>query len=327
VGASPAHPGHEPQIQGQRAHDTFFARNFVALGKRLDHFLFHPTSPWDLGFCRFLFFLGVLIFHLPRNFGAWGNVSLVHWRPVWLFQKLHLRPMTPGHLQWIAIAWDISLALACLGLLTRFATVAALVLGAYVLGLPQNFGKVGHGDPVLILTMLILALSRCGDAFSIDAWMRKTKPQPSGEYTWPIQLACILLAIVFCAAGATKLVRSGFEWITSDNLQILLLQHHFALKDPFTTLGLHIARHPLLCKVLAGMTVALELSMPLALLSRKLRRVLVPSAFLMQIGIGITMGVYFTQFMICYLFWVPWGRLLEWVRRKRAPVTNELLRQ
>ena len=76
-----------------------------------------------------------------------------------------------------------------------------------------------------------------------------------------------------------------------------------------TTLGLMLARHALLCKIVAGLTVALELGFPVALFSRRARWVLLPSAFLMQVGIGLTMGVYFTQFMICYLFWVPWTRL------------------
>jgi hypothetical protein len=30
----------------------------------------------------------------------------------------------------------------------------------------------------------------------------------------------------------------------------------------------------------------------------------------MQLGIGLLMNVWFWPFMFCYLFWVPWNRIL-----------------
>jgi hypothetical protein len=289
------------------------------LGRRVDRFFFRPTTSFDLGICRILFFLCVLIFNMPRNVESWGNVSRLFWRPVWLFKVFHLPLFTSAHLRIFVMAWGISLALSCVGLFTRASTIFALVMGTYLLGLPHNFGKVSHGDPILIFTMLIFAISRCGDGFSIDAlirkYRRKPKPRRSGEYTWPIRMAWIMLSIVFCAAGATKLIRSGTAWVTSDNLQMLLLQHYFTLTNPPTQIGLLIARHPMLCHVLAAMTIVVELSFPLSLFSRRLRRVLVPAAFFMQVGIGIAMGVYFTQFMISYLFWIPWRRIARFFRK------------
>jgi hypothetical protein len=298
------------------------------LAARVDRYFFRPTAPFDLGICRILFFLGVMTFNIPRGVASWGNVSRLFWRPVWLFKTFHLPLFTSAHLQIFVTVWGISLALSCIGLFTRVGTIVAVVMGTYLLGLPHNFGKVSHGDPILIFIMLFFAISRCGDAFSIDALIRrkrrKPKPHRSGEYTWPIRMAWIMLSIVFCAAGATKLIRSGTAWITSDNLQMLLLQHYFTLTDPPTKIGLLIARHPMLCHTLAAMTILVELSFPLALFSRRLRRILVPAAFFMQVGIGIAMGVYFTQFMISYLFWLPWRRIARLFRRRRVPKTPVL---
>jgi len=308
-------PGDLPRFGGLSA-------SLAALQSRIDGFLFRPASATDLGVCRALFFLGVLIFYAPADLSNWAFVPRVYWRAVWLFRVLHLSLLTPIHLKILVWCWLLSLACASLGAVTRISTFVAFTLGLYVLGLPHNFGKVGHGEPVLIFTMLILAISRCGDAFSIDAGLRRPRGQCSGEYTWPIRAVWVLMSIVFFSAGATKLIRSGLGWITSDNLQILLLAHHAALKTPLSLLGWRLAQHPQLCRVVAGCSVGLELTFPLALLSRRLRTVLIPAVIVMQIGIGIAMGVYFTQFLLCYLFWVPWSRMI-----RILPVTTARSRQ
>jgi predicted DCC family thiol-disulfide oxidoreductase YuxK len=69
-----------------------------------------------------------------------------------------------------------------------------------------------------------------------------------------------------------------------------------------------------LCRVLAGMTILIEVAFPLAMVSRWARRGLVPGMFLAQVFIYLMMGVAFTQFMFAYLFWVPWERIGAWVR-------------
>jgi len=36
----------------------------------------------------------------------------------------------------------------------------------------------------------------------------------------------------------------------------------------------------------------------------------VPAALAIQIGILFLLGPNFTPFMVCYVFWVPWDRVL-----------------
>ncbi|MGH7175962.1 MAG: DCC1-like thiol-disulfide oxidoreductase family protein, partial [Tepidisphaeraceae bacterium] len=204
-----------------------------------------------------------------------------------------------------------------IGMYTRLSVWISAVLGLYLLGVPHNFGKTGHGDGVLALMMFIFALSRCGDGWSVDslfrAW-RSRQPRPrraiSGEYTWPIRFGWILLSIVFCAAGIAKLRISGLEWVTSDNLSNMILQHYYGeYSYPGFDLGPRIAQIKWLCRVMAGGTLVLEVFFPLVLFFRWARWVFVPGMFLAQIGIGVLMGVWFTQFMFIYLFFVPW----QWI--------------
>jgi hypothetical protein len=67
---------------------------------------------------------------------------------------------------------------------------------------------------------------------------------------------------------------------------------------------------PALTLAMAAGSVLLELSMPLALFSRRARAVLPAMLFLMQLGIGLLMNVWFGQFVLVYVFWVPWERLM-----------------
>jgi len=51
--------------------------------------------------------------------------------------------------------------------------------------------------------MGVLALSRCGDAFSLDRLVRARRhaeaPPPSGEYRWPARMILLVMSCVFFA--------------------------------------------------------------------------------------------------------------------------------
>ncbi len=286
-------------------------------------FWFEPAPAATLGVCRFLFFLGVLVFQLPGDVAAWTDVpTKSFYRPIPLFKLLNLPHFSHGMVTWFEFVWIVSLVMNCIGFLTRWSVTVSLVLGIYLLGLPNNFGKTGHGDAILVLTMGILALSRCGDAWSVDSLVRAARgvanPQASGEYRWPIRMVWVLMSIVFFASGVAKLRRSGLEWITSDNMAIVLLQHQYNFFKPPLRLGFYIARFGWLCHAIAGGTVLLELTFPVVLFVGFLRKFIVPLTLLMQLGIGLLMGVWFTQFLFCYLFWVPWDRIRAALVRHRS---------
>jgi hypothetical protein len=132
----------------------------------------------------------------------------------------------------------------------------------------------------------------------------------------------LLMAVVFFTAGATKLRRGGLEWITSSTFASVLVSKHYDPEPPVVRWGLTIAQMPALTLAMAAGSVLLELSMPLALFSRRARIILPLSLFLMQLGIGLLMNVWFLQFVLVYVFWVPWERVLESIRRRRDGVQS-----
>lgn len=298
-----------------------------------NRFWFAPGSAFTLGVCRGLFFGALFFWQWPHDFAAWGEYSRVFWMPIWLFDTLRLRPVSPDVLRSVQAVWKVSLALSAVGFLTRPALAVAFALGVYLMGLPHNFGQTQHFDALVVFATGALALSRAGDACSIDAWLaaRRGRRRPGShpsEYTWPIRFVWVAMALVFCAAGIAKLRASGLAWIFSDNLAMLLVrqQYHISDGDPLTSWGIAVARHTWLARSMAAVSLATELLFPLALFSRRARIVLVPAGLCFLIGIRVLMGPTFEQFMMCYVFWVPWDEVAAAVRTRglrrsiRAPL-------
>ena len=286
-----------------------------ALRKLWMHFWFEPVEPLNLGLCRILFFGAFFLLYLDHDVTRWTVVSDSLWMPVWIFQILHLPILSSSLLIVLQSIWKISLALSCFGLFTRVSTVSSFILGTYLLGLDMNFGKVSHAEGLVVFVFGIMALSRCGDSCSIDRLIWKARqrndnspqrPQVSGEYTWPVRAVWVMFALIFFAAGVSKLRHSGLEWIFSDNMAVLLLQAQFEGKS-VVPWGFYLAQYQWLTQLVAAATIAIEVGYPLALFSRRARWIIVPGVFSMLIGISLLLGVTFSEFLICNLFWVRWG--------------------
>lgn len=288
------------------------------LKARWDGFWFEPVGPANLGFLRVVFYGGILWLYgvwWHVDYSAWGDVSDAFWMPIHLFRVLGLSAASPDVLGMLQGTWLIAVALACIGLWTRPATWVALLTGAYLLALPHNFGKIHHADAIVAITLGTMAFARCGDAWSVDRLLdrwrhpRGAEIPASGEYSWPVKLAWTLVTLLFLGAGVSKLRHSGLAWIFSDNMQILLLRHR-------APLGEFVAQWGWIPVTMAFITVLFEVAAPLALFSRRARAVLIPGLFSMQIGIALLMHVTFTQFILLYLFWVPWVAVGRWLARR-----------
>jgi len=285
-------------------------------------FWFAPSSPVDLGASRALFFGGLLAWHGPQDFGVWGDVSPVFWEPVWLFYQLDLRPPPASIVLVLAWVWRCALASAALGCFTRTSSAVAFVLGTYLLGLPHSFGKLSHTAGAVVLILGVLAVSRSGDAVSLDA-LRRGRRRPvaaSGEYTWPVRAAWLVLAMVFLGAGISKLRHPGLAWVTSDTLRNTFLVNHYyqSVDQPLVPWGLTIAEYPWLCHLLAAGTVVIEMAYPVAMFAPAARLPLVAAGVGLLLAFRVFLGPSFLALVICHVFWVPWERLLAGFRRPRG---------
>ena len=219
----------------------------------------------------------------------------------------------------VSAIWKALLVLSALGIFTRISTAGAFLLGTYLIGIPESFGKIHHADAILVWAMATLALSRSGDGWSVDALVRAARrpeepPRPrSGEYTWPIRMMWLVMSIIFFSAGVSKLRHGGLAFVTTDALATHFIHSNYGLGrpagPPLVDWGLWFARHPMLCRVMGAVSLFFELALPFALFSRWARRIVVPGVFSLQLGITFLMGPDFLRFAFCYLFWVPWEKM------------------
>ena len=291
----------------------------TALAGAWNAFWFAPALPWRLGLCRAGFFGSFYIlflartdlrwyalfppgFHQPRSFFAWLALPTPSW----------------DVLGGLTTAFELSVILAALGLLTRLATTTAFVVGLYVLGLQFNYGYLHWAHAIVPIVMGILALSPCGDAWSVDALiLRVIKGKAAaagGQYRWPIQLVRLVFVTVFLAAGLSKLRQAGLDWVLSDTLRNYFLENQYVFRSEGARSWSHlladwlIAR-PGLCRLLAATALGLELSAPATIFSRHARRWLIPLLFLFQVGNSLLLYQdFFFAYLGLYLFWISWGK-------------------
>lgn len=293
-------------------------------------FWFAPDGALRLALCRILFFGGLS--HVARSLETvqWAEVDALFWLPIPLFRVLGLEQPGAAALTTLIAVYRVALASACVGFMSRASTALAFASGLFVFALPHNFGKIHHSDAILLFVLAAFALSRAGDHLSLDAALRRlrktapARPFESGEYRWPVRFGQLAWVLVYFAAGTAKLRKSGLGWIDPDAFRNLLLSHHYT-HEPKVDWGLAIAGMPWLCGGLAALTIACEVSAPLALVHTRLRALLVPALLSMQLGIYLVLGVSFRPFLLLLPFWVPWDRWLD-LAAGRGPILRELTR-
>jgi hypothetical protein len=192
-----------------------------------------------------------------------------------------------------------------------------------LLGLRHNFGKVFYNDAVVPLILIILAVARSGDRWSVDRVLRRmrghdgpTQDAAASEYTWPVRLVWLLTVTVFVAAGVTKLRTGGAEWIFSDQLSDLLVGQHHSPMSPATTVGITLAEQKSVCRILAGAVVTLETLSPLALFSTRARALIGPGLVVFLLSLPVLFGFSFNEHLALFVFWVPWNRLSVFFSRR-----------
>lgn len=282
-----------------------------SFSRLVDKAFFTPKKPTFLGVCRFAMFGWILLWYFSTDFAFLAEYPVQMWEPVPLLKLLGLTAQPSlAVVTTLKTIWLISLFLACIGLFTRLSIASSFLLGCYLLAATHSFYKINHSDAGLLMAMFVLIFSRCGDAFSVDSLRKALRNEgrtvaSSGEYHWPVQMVRIIWVIVFFLAGFAKLRNGGWDWMFSDSMANLVLSKQYTWEPP-TALGWYFLAHTWTCVAMSTGAVIVELLSPLVLFTRITRLLIVPSMLGMQIGIRLTMGDDFTQFMSLYLFFVPW---------------------
>ena len=290
------------------------------IGKKVDTYFFAEVQPTDLAIARILFYAFIFRYFYKSDFSVFADPSLkMAWLPISFFKYVPINSGSMDFTRALSVLWRCTLIFAVIGFCTPIAVFGSTLLGMFLIGLVYNYGKIAHSTSLPLLLSLILCFSRCGDAWSIDAIVKRrlyglAPPQPSGHYLWPLRLIQIYTTWVYFSAAYQKLTLTGLAWVTSDNLQNLL---HFCHR-PF---GIWVSNHPGLCHVLAAWTLIIELAAPMALVNRKLTLLIVPNLILLHVGTCLSMGRFgwFIPFEFAYIFWVPWGAFGRYLTSRIRP--------
>ena len=297
------------------------SKNSGRLSSAFSGFFFKDASPQNLGICRFLFYGIILCLYLGTDFSQWAKVPDVLWHPIFIFDFFRIPVFPADILGLLGVLWLISLLFSTLGFLTRPSILCSFVVGCYLLGMENSFAKTHHTESLMLVIFCVLCFSRCGDGFSLDTVFKRrygwwpfgsSVKRPNPAYRWPVRLIWAMIALVFCAAGTSKLRNPNLEWITSEYMATLLVNKGLAgdRVDPLIEwLPLWLGSKAGISSFLAGLTVLLECCAPLALVNRYLRAIIVPGLFFMLSGFWILIGAPFPQWLAAFVFWVPWDNL------------------
>jgi predicted DCC family thiol-disulfide oxidoreductase YuxK len=208
-----------------------------------------------------------------------------------------------------------------IGLFTRTSALLTVILGFYVLGLPQFFGKVNHYH-YLIWFPAILAASRCGDVFSCDAiftaWKRADRgiidpPGSSQAYALPLRFVWLLMGIIYFFPGFWKWWTTGIDWALSDNLKHIMYAKWLEFDD-WTPL-FRIDQYPLLYKPSAIATIAFEISFIFLIFSPKLRFLAPLGGLVFHVMSKVFMQIFFKGLLMCYVTFFDWNAIFHHLGR------------
>ncbi|MEM1096937.1 MAG: hypothetical protein AAGJ10_20255, partial [Bacteroidota bacterium] len=183
-------------------------------------YVMQPASATGLSAARIVVFGALLIYFdlgeavrmsaLPKVLLAappgWGTV-------------LPLLPIDPTLTLALGWLWRGLCLLALLGVAYRYTAWGTVLLGVYVLGIAQLYGKIDHYHHLLWFGAL-LAASPAADALSARAW--RATDAPALRYGVPLRLGTLLLGVLYFFSGFWKYVIGGIGWAVSDNLRLML---------------------------------------------------------------------------------------------------------
>jgi predicted DCC family thiol-disulfide oxidoreductase YuxK len=236
----------------------------------------------------------------------------------WLVPYLPMNPALTKITGALLIVFSI---MGALGLFSRMSSFLTALLAFYVLGIDRFFGNVSHNHHHIIWFSLILSLSPCGDALSLDAifagWKRADRgntapPPPSNLYSLPLRFIWILLGILYFFPGYWKLHHSGLAWALSDNMKY---QMYGKWSWHGWTPLFRMDQYPVLYKSAGLFTIFFELCFIAVIFFPPLRYVMVVLGMGFHTMTALFLNITFWSLLSCYVAFFDWYALFRCLGR------------
>lgn len=167
-------------------------------------------------------------------------------------------------------------------------------------GLRGSRGKVLHNDLLLLWTSAVFLFAPVR-----ASWRDR---EPSRDNGWPVRVAIVVAALIYFFAGYHKLRRSGFEWVTGDNMRYLLRWGPAIGEPALPEVADAVADSPLLSRLSAALLLGVELAFPFAIWWRWLRPWLALAAAGLHVGTWFLLGLdYWAWALVVPVLLIDWS--------------------
>ena len=249
------------------------------------------------------------------------------WRPVSFYAYLPLDVLADARLaRWLVLADLAMIALALVGVFTRWTCAAAAILSLYVFGLAQNQGKVDHCHH-LVWFMALVAAGPSDRFLSVDALVaairRSDRMVSSAAALTTLRCVWILFGLLYLGPGMAKLASAITDgWASEANLRrIVWLQWLWRiLYQPDFVPWRWVDATPAWVVVGSGLAViAFESSFIVLVLIRRARPWLAAAGILFHAVNGFVLGIWFAFLIPAYVALIDWVALGRAFARRRSP--------
>ncbi len=262
-----------------------------------------PASSFNLGFCRFLFCLFILVF-VKFRLSYFSSLPDIFWFPNGIFSYLpFLAP--PANLSYIVLLYYLSGVCACLGFLTLITLPMFALTATFCLGYEYNFVFGASAKSVLVLALWLIAFSKAGDSFSLDSILKKIR-RPKGhslkdsfEYSWPVAAIRLYVVFIWTSTGLQKIIISGKAWLSGAYLQSLFSSD--LMPSYLAEFFVKISSSSLLCQIISIGVISFEL-LSVAVLFKRTRNLMVIGQILFTIFNSVVFGTRLHTWLILSIF-------------------------
>lgn len=253
-----------------------------------------------------------LLWTVFTSYSALGSLPPTILRPTGAMKLLpwsfYDQLQTPAGMLTLKTAMVISLVLSTLGIFTVVSTKTSLLLVIFYQGVLRSFGHFNHDEMIGIYFLAVLAFTPCGDAFSIDRWLRKApRDRPPFAYAYPILLMQLLLAWVYVSSALIKLRVAGWKYLSSDNLPALAIFHSLDnLHDTHFKLAFSLPQFKAYLPVAVVLVLIWELLFPAAIFWRRVRWLILAIGVIFHLSTLFLMNIFFPHQLAMYVVFVDW---------------------
>lgn len=239
-------------------------------------------------------------------------------------------PLSPLGIKLLVGLTATCVLLAIIGWQTRFSVPAAAALTILVGAIIASLRVVNHASMTMYWLLIVLSFSRCGDAFSVDAWLRRRRgASPTGDlpdravaYGVPVRLAWMLIGVGYFFPGLWKLLLAGYSYVTGEYLTRIL---HITWAgwdgyEPF----LRVDRSQTFMALLGIATILFEIGFVFVVWFPLCRGLLFIAGQGFHTGVRLFMGINFLPMQMCYVALIDWDRAYRWLRSEPATKDREV---